>query len=96
METLIWLSHRLGPVLTAKYLSKNLLKLLTLCYVNQENLMPENLDGLAENNAKLNYFTIVDGNVYGDKSALKILECLMNIAGKRFYISFVVNLRLIH
>lgn len=77
MESLIWLSHRLGPVLTAKYLSKNLMKLLTLCYVNQENF-----DHLAEGNAKLNYFTIVDGNVFGDKSALKILECLMNIAGE--------------
>lgn len=81
MESLIWLSHRIGPVLTAKYLSKNLMKLLTLCYVNQENLMPENFDQLAEGNAKLNYFTIADGNVFGDKSALRILECLMNIAG---------------
>lgn len=92
MESLIWLSHRLGPVLTAKYLSKNLLKLLTLCYVNQENLMPENLETFAEGNAKLNYFTIVDGNVFGDKSALKILECLMNVAGK-YYISMFTSFR---
>lgn len=88
MESLIWLSHRLGPVLTAKYLSKNLMKLLTLCYVNQENLMPENFDHLAEGNTKLNYFTIADGNVFGDKSALKILECLMNIAGELFCLGF--------
>lgn len=80
-ESLIWLSHRLGPVLTAKYLTRNLLKMLTLCYIGQENLLPdfandENVKNLHDN---LLVFTISDGRVSGDRSAVKVLECLTSI-----------------
>ncbi|XP_011292647.1 WD repeat-containing protein 81 [Musca domestica] len=77
--SLIWLSHRLGPVLTSRYIAKNLLKMLTLCYVGQENLLPES--GRANEDAQnLNYFTVSDARVVGDRSAVRVLECLMAIA----------------
>lgn len=89
-ESLIWLSHRLGPVLTARYLSRNLLKMLTLCYVGQENLLPDlstastpsdssdNGNNTTEGN--LLTFTIADGHVVGDLNSAKVLECLASIS----------------
>ncbi|KAH8333500.1 hypothetical protein KR059_000373 [Drosophila kikkawai] len=82
-ESLVWLSHRLGPVLTSRYITRNLLKLLSLCYVGQENLLPEVDDGHFSSSpeaANLNYFSIANARVAGDRSAARVLECLMSIA----------------
>lgn len=73
-DSLVWLSHRLGPVLTARYLTRNLLKMLTLCYVGKENLT-------ISSNQNLDLISIANSNVSGDQNALKVLECLSNIAG---------------
>ena len=78
-ESIIWLSHRLGPVLTARYLSRNLLKMLTLCYVGQENLLPNDYD-YSSCTSGLNNYTICDGRIVGDQAAQKVLDCLVSIA----------------
>ena len=39
-ETLLWLPQRLGPVLTAKHITRNLLRMMSLCYLPPEGLEP--------------------------------------------------------
>ncbi len=38
VETIMWMAHRLGPALTATYLSSKLLRALAQCYVGREQL----------------------------------------------------------
>lgn len=76
-ESLIWLSHRLGPCLTARYITRNLLKMLTLCYVSQENLLPSSTESPPNN---ISQFSVADGRVVGDDNSQRVLDCLMSIA----------------
>lgn len=90
-ESLLWLSHRLGPVLTARCLTRNLLKMLTLCYVGHENLLPEecsNPPSPTDDNT-ITSFSISDARIIGDKAATNVLDCLTSIAalfGEQFII----------
>ncbi|KAJ9590475.1 hypothetical protein L9F63_016506, partial [Diploptera punctata] len=76
VDSVVWLSHRLGPVLTARHLSRNLLRMLTLCYLGPENLSPLPVDA-AENKDVL---SVSNQSVVGDENAAKVLECLASIA----------------
>lgn len=78
-ESLIWLSYRLGPILTGRYISRNLLKMLTLLYVGQENLIPLPTEDIDKKDNLLT-FSISNGIVVGDVKAAKVLECLSSMS----------------
>lgn len=79
-DSLVWLSHRLGPVLTARYLSRNLLKMLTLCFVGKENLVSCRKEESSEDSD----VSVASSRVIGDENAAKVLDCLASIAGNDF------------
>lgn len=63
----------------AKFLSRNLLKMLTLCYVGKENLLF--IGGGDESSPKDRSISVTSSKVIGDENACKVLDCLASIAG---------------
>ncbi|XP_047516925.1 WD repeat-containing protein 81 isoform X1 [Pieris napi] len=74
-ESLIWLSHRLGPVLSCRYITRNLLKMLTLCYIGKENLASCEM----EDKDEFDEISLVNSAVVGDRNAIKVIKCLTSI-----------------
>ncbi|XP_028170589.1 WD repeat-containing protein 81 [Ostrinia furnacalis] len=74
-ESLIWLAHRLGPVLTCRYITRNLLKMLTLCYIGKDNLT------LCEGDERDEFdeISVINSRVVGDRNAMKVIKCLTAI-----------------
>ncbi|KAH9519567.1 hypothetical protein Btru_003023 [Bulinus truncatus] len=65
-DSVKWLCHKLGPVLATKFLSRNLVRMLALCYLGQEQLK-----FVEEKNV-----TKTSRLVVGDINAQKVLECI--------------------
>lgn len=75
VDSLLWQAHRLGPVLAARHLTRNLLKMLAICYVDEASL------NLASESAKETGSLLMSGALLqGDFNANRVLSCLTSIA----------------
>ncbi|XP_029301865.1 WD repeat-containing protein 81 isoform X1 [Cottoperca gobio] len=80
-KTVRWLSAKLGPTVTSRYVARNLLRLLTNCYIGLEK---HQFVAVAPEESNLE--SVGMGSVYekkavvGDQTAGPVLDCLIYIA----------------
>ncbi|XP_056139146.1 WD repeat-containing protein 81 [Lampris incognitus] len=80
-KTVRWLSAKLGPTVTSRYVARNLLRLLTTCYIG-----PEKHQFLAPVSEESSPESVGMGSIYekkpvvGDQTAGPVLDCLIYIA----------------
>ncbi|XP_037534177.1 WD repeat-containing protein 81 [Nematolebias whitei] len=80
-KTVRWLSAKLGPTVTSRYVARNLLRLLTNCYIG-----PENHQFVASPSEQSHLESMGMGSVYekkpvvGDQTAGPVLDGLIYIA----------------
>ncbi|KAF7666791.1 hypothetical protein LDENG_00091650 [Lucifuga dentata] len=80
-KTVRWLSAKLGPTVTSRYVARTLLRLLTNCYIG-----PENHQFIAPVAEEIRLQCVGMGSVYekkpvvGDHTARPVLDCLIYIA----------------
>ncbi|XP_036417979.1 LOW QUALITY PROTEIN: WD repeat-containing protein 81 [Colossoma macropomum] len=78
-KTVRWLVAKLGPTVTSRYVARNLLRLLTSCYIG-----PEKHQFVPSTNEESSLDSV--GSVYekkpvvGDQTAKPVLDCLIYIA----------------
>ncbi|KAK1204606.1 WDR81 protein, partial [Pygoscelis papua] len=73
-----WLSAKLGPTVTSRFIARNLLRLLTSCYVGptRQQFVPSN-----DENSPLSTGNIYQNRpVLGDQVSKPVLACLVHVA----------------